>query len=385
MISSARSYLLPLFLLFINNPSFSSADDSTSSNSALKAYYNKGTIFEAPDFSLKINVLMQTRYVFSDNDLKDNNSSFSVKRARIITEGKLPESFSYKFESDFVGTKAADGTKAPHIRDVWISWQPNEQNFFRFGQMKTFISRQEEGSSSKLQFIDTSKTSDFFSYSREQGAAWRWQCPKHILETDLGLFNGNSDKEGINSTGLDTNHLVVGTIRFTPLEALDAGEEADVNYTENLALSFGVTGGYSEAQAVKNTVEGDHNQGTLNIDANLKYHGLSIHGEYFVRHTSDALALDSTTSGAYVQSGYFLIPKKLEVAARWGTIDCDSGNGGGDCTSADTLDEASGTVNYYFIKHNLKLQGGVTSIHKDMLDNTNSTDTQYGVQATTNF
>ena len=56
--------------------------------------------------------------------------------------------------------------------------------------------------------------------------------------------------------------------------------------------------------------------------------------------------------GFYLQAGYFVIPEKLELAARYSYVDPDNPN------SIDDNDqqEVTGGISYYLYGHNLKLQ-----------------------------
>jgi len=72
-----------------------------------------------------------------------------------------------------------------------------------------------------------------------------------------------------------------------------------------------------------------------------------------------ATADDNTShqQGAQVQLGYFLIPKKLELAARVGAV-WDIGPG------SEGVWEYAGGLNYYLQGHNCKLQLDVTKINE---------------------
>src|SRR5690606_4280856 len=53
-------------------------------------------------------------------------------------------------------------------------------------------------------------------------------------------------------------------------------------------------------------------------EAGLKWKGFSTTGEFFFRNTQPGDTLLQTTNdfGYYAQAGYFILPKRLEVAAR---------------------------------------------------------------------
>ncbi|MBM4133982.1 MAG: hypothetical protein FJ245_09465 [Nitrospira sp.] len=100
---------------------------------------------------------------------------------------------------------------------------------------------------------------------------------------------------------------------------------------------------------------------TWGLDTIFKYRGFSIQGEYYfkniTRHekglpcmqrvsagaacTTYAPSLMGNASGFYVQSGYYLIPRYLEFAARYSYWDPDSSVGG------DLIKQVDASVNYF--------------------------------------
>jgi phosphate-selective porin OprO and OprP len=93
-------------------------------------------------------------------------------------------------------------------------------------------------------------------------------------------------------------------------------------------------------------------------DLAFKWMGFSLQGEYLL---AQAEANSSKhllrAQGFYVQTGYMIIPHKLEAAFRYSYFDPDR-----DMIN-DHLIETVGAVSYYFDKHNLKLQGDIGNIH----------------------
>lgn len=70
---------------------------------------------------------------------------------------------------------------------------------------------------------------------------------------------------------------------------------------------------------------------TWALDANIKYRGWSLHSEFYYRNnTLRNLVIRNiprqlgNSTGWYVQSGYYLIPKRLEVAVRYAYWDPDT-------------------------------------------------------------
>jgi phosphate-selective porin OprO and OprP len=374
---------------------------TTSQGNQAKVYYNEGTRIDFPGegFTLKVRTMLQGRYTFNDEDEKfaqdesapaanwngvngtrTNTSSFDIVRARIVLEGTaLYEEFAYKVEGDFVGTSTenlyfqdlVDSRKEPNLKDAYITWQPCEGYGTQMGQFRTFISRQFRTNDAYLQFADRSIVSDYNYLGWQQGIAQHADLADGLVQVSAGVFNGLSDGEGNNRTGVDTNHTVMGTIRLNPTEKkIDPFVEGDVDYSEDLGVSLGAAYAYSEAHQtlgpVRNRAQ-DVSYNHVSSDLNLKYSGFSIHGEYFYQggELQHGNGFDYSSNGGYVQTGFFISPRELELAGRYSYLDCDGGAAPGFCSGKDFVSEASGTINYYFWKHSIKAQLGYSNIHED--------------------
>jgi hypothetical protein len=103
------------------------------------------------------------------------------------------------------------------------------------------------------------------------------------------------------------------------------------------------------------------------VDAAIKYRGLSFSGEYYFRwlddfrHIGGPLAIRSLfASGAYAQSSYFLIAKRMEIYGRFSFV--TGGQGGGD--------EWSGGLNWYVLaRRNWRMTFDVTRINHSPAEN----------------
>ncbi len=88
---------------------------------------------------------------------------------------------------------------------------------------------------------------------------------------------------------------------------------------------------------------------TWALDVNFKYRGWSLHSEFYYRNNTlreqvirDIPRQLGNSTGWYVQSGYYLIPKRLEIAARYSYWDPDTK------ASADLIKQIDAAVTYYF-------------------------------------
>lgn len=325
--------------------------------------------YPAEGVTANIATQLQERYTFTDNDedsgLK-NTSSFDTRRARIIVSGTaLHEEFSYVVQTDFVGQNE-DGTKSPELRNAYFKWNACDWAALKFGQFKTGISRQFNTSSAKLQFVDRSEVSEYMDLGYQQGLAGETTVLDGQVELSAAIFNGESDGEGRNRSGVDTNHTGIINVRWNALGKMDSFEEGDIEYSEDAAVTVGAAYAFSDGQNDVGAGLEDTSKDTLSVDANLKYQGISFNGEYFYQNQdADSYTDSADVNGFYAQAGYFLDPKTLEVAARYGLLDCDDGRGAGDCAGNDKLNEVSASINYYFWKHNLKAQFGYELLNED--------------------
>ena len=348
---------------------------AATANGGTRTYWNRGTKIEFPDsgFTVGINTFIQSRYTFTDNDDdsgKGNTSSFTVKRARLIVSGTaLNEEFSYKLEGDFVGGKGSDGATVSNLKDGYLEWRMCDWVSTRLGQFKTNLGRQHLSSDTALQFVDRSLVSDYFTLDRQNGGLVTSKLAGGEVVVTAGIFNGESDGEsGPNRSGVDTNHTGIISVRWNPVGKMNALEEGDIDWTEDLAVSLGASYGYLDS---KNSVAADlplegFSQDLVAVDANMKYRGWSVNAELFSNNISaDEVSADAEPLGFYVQAGFFVEPKTLEFAARYSYLDCDDGGAGGDCSGNDSLSEVSAGLNYFFWRHHLKAQANYVRTEED--------------------
>lgn len=331
-----------------------------SSGSGTKVYWNKGTRIEFPDngFAAQINTLIQTRYTFTDNESGPNKSSFEMTKARIIISGTaLNKEFSYKLNGDFVGT-TTDGTKSPDLRDAFIAWKPIDSGEIRLGQYKTLSSRQYNTEDDALQFPDRSVASDYFDSGRQDGLTGYWTTLDGALKVSAGMYNGSSDGEGINKPGVDTKQTGIFNVRWNALGQINPFVEGDLDNSQDLGLTVGSS--YAHASFNKDFGGGLGVDGgakdTIAVDAMAKYQGASLAAEYYYANTNtdNTPAAESSPSGFYVQAGYFFVPSKWELAARYSRVSCDKGAASGKCAGDDSLSGVDVSLNHYWWGNYLK-------------------------------
>ena len=121
-------------------------------------------------------------------------------------------------------------------------------------------------------------------------------------------------------------------------------------------------------------------------DFTLRWVGLSLSGEYFRAHVSNNLrnvAAETTAPfklppgsfnawGYYGQVGYFVIPRKFQVAVRYSGLtpnDEATAKRADGSTETPRQKEILGALSYYFAAHNLKLQTDFGPVSSDGVKN----------------
>ncbi len=343
---------------------------SSQSESPARIYWNKGTRIEFPEQHLThmVQTFIQTRYVYSRSNKEKAVSDFEVNKARLTFSGTaLSEEFSYYLHVDFLGGTAADKSRSASLKDAYISWLPVSFITTKIGQFKMPISRQYLTGDFATQFIERSIASDYFSTGREGGARAEIR-PTARTQLGVGISNGKSTHEGANLSGVDVYNSYFIDGHYTPFGTMNYAEEGDIDWSDSWALGLGGAFMFGESREelptspIRNSIE------ISNLDVSLKGHGVGIHGELYRTDTSvqgDPLVTDATPQGGYIQAGYFVQPKLLELSARYSAISCDGGAARGSCAGTKFQSQSSLGASYFLIRHSLKLQLNWDFLRKD--------------------
>jgi len=339
---------------------------SASASAPGTVHYAKGVRWEFSDKEVtgQLSTLIRTRYTFTDFDKDDsahpkNTSSFDVTHARLIASGTvLDKEFSYLLQGDFVGDSNADGKKTASLKDAYITYHACDWADLAIGQHKTGISRQFNVADQNLQFPDESVVSQYFNLGRQAGAWTGMKVPDMPLTFAAAIYNGNSDGEGINRSGVDTNHVGVLNARYNFGE-IDPYVESDINNSEDLGASIGAAVAFGQGHNDLTGTGTSESNDTFeaNVDTILKIQGWSFSGEYYYRSIDpDGDGDNVKPQGFYAQAAYMILPSEFELAARYGYIDCDNGSGSGICAGNKDVSSVDFSANYYFWGNELKAQ-----------------------------
>jgi len=346
-----------------------------------KLAYKKGFVFETQDknFSMKINGRIQFRYSYEDRDTNnkaqdEDDSSFRLRRARVKFSGKAYKHFKYKIELALASTGTVDGSKAIELYDFWASWNKNPAASIQFGQWKVPWNRQRVVSSQNLQMIDRASSQDEFTMDRQIGVMLHGKLLNKKFEYYTGVFNGNARNQ---STNGNNEMLYIARASWNPFGAYGKGigeVESDINFSEkpiahlSAAISYDSAGDREKFSST--TIDLDSPVGTgvtlkevdktsVVAEYGLKYRGFSTSAEAYWRRFDDIGSDNSGSVGSgtiidrgfFVQGGYFILPKKVELAGRYSLVDFD------DERDEDAVRETTLGVNWFINgTHDNKLQ-----------------------------
>lgn len=368
----------------------------------------KGFTFTSPDgrFQLSLCGRGQFQYMYVDKDNVNGPaqdlSVWKVRRFKASMGG-------YAFTRDLTYRVQVDLTRsgtAQMMEDAWINYRFAEEARLQAGQFKIPFARAAITSDGALQFVDRANAVDAFKPAYDVGAMVQGKAAGGKVGYNAGLFNGTGQSATrTTNSGAWAARAVFspfGEMPYSepdlaqtpaPLLALGAnyfantlkrnGNSTFLDTTTSNPPYAGTSGWLGKAAA--NTAIFDNTErvdvGTYGFDAAFKWRGLSVQGEYFGgRAEGKSNGRTAHARGYYAQAGYFLLPKHLEVAARYSCVDPNRNS------DRDLQVEAAGAVSYYFEGHNLKLQGDYTNIHVQRAVGQQATDDkQLRVQAQVAF
>ena len=333
--------------------------------------YKEGFYFKTLDnkFSAKINNRLQYKYQYTDRDIgtdgfpDEDESTFDFRRIRTEISGNAyDENIKYRFEWDSsTGVSLLDA----YVDFTHISWA----NIWA-GQGKVF-SRQVLTSSASLQMIDRADTIDEFRFQNDERKRGVAVHSDKILDGKFDYSIGVYNPQARTTDNNINTMLYLARTSYYPFGPYESYKESDLEYTETFKAHIG--GGIGFEQIGQNESDSDEDevdQTQLLAEFGFKYKGLSLAGEYHYRkrkvldplETADlGTAVSAKESlhdqGFFVQGGYFIIPKKLEIAGRYELIDYDSQNPSfGTSGLLDNICSYTAGLNYFLHGRDHKIQ-----------------------------
>lgn len=365
------------------------------SKPAVEYVEGRGVLFRTPDglFEGSLGFNLQVRFTHIDLDAAAGGvdaDEFRVRRFKLFLSGfALDPRLTWRFQAAF------ENPANRLLDDVWLNWKFSDAAQVQFGQWKTPFTRQELYNDGVLQFPERSIAVDSFKPSRDIGVMGLGSFGKGVLAYQAGVFGG----DGQNSLRT-TNHVMpMLRVVYNPLGDVGAGE-ADLQGHEQPALSFGANGFLNtlrkttatsfEALAVNYagpagwlgrsvglfTTGEDVKIKSWGFDSQFKWHGFSAQAEgFFGQAEGDTNGVKLTAYGWYGQAGYFILPGRLDLAARYAYVDFDRN------VSGDGLSAVTAATSYYFRRNSFKIVLDYTRTHRQRADGSPANDQAILVQA----
>jgi hypothetical protein len=343
--------------------------------------------------------------VITPRQLKENISEFDVRRVRLVFEGFAfnPETtYFVQFRNDTNGSTTQPTTtrSTTQVLDAYVDLKQLPLANLQVGQYRTFFGRQEYVSSAQLQFVDRGFVAEAFVPSaidrRDQGVTIHSDAKQYPVNYAFGVFNGvgiDMTRSGLSTPANGNELMYVGRVT-ADLLGKPGYPEGDLAYSLQPQLAVGASYGYNGGLQTNTTGSGSNTQvstaiaslgngrllnqgvvnlGTTGVDVIFKYKGLSLQGEGFIRNVDHRgqnvpgvvqQSYVGNATGYYVQGGYFVVPKTIEVVGRYGYMDPDTRR------TQDTLTSALGGINWYLNGHENKFQldFGVLTTHLSAAD-----------------
>jgi phosphate-selective porin OprO/OprP len=369
--------------------------------------YDHGFYIKSSDeaFLLNIQGLLQVRYIGTErqNDNprrqgrnpQDDINGFEISRLFLTFAGRIhTEKLTYQI------TVAGDTNRGYEIGlgNEWTTYYAfvNYEVIPEFqvmaGLMDVPQGRQMMTWDSHLQFIDRSMVEEAFALYQSVGAMLHGTLAKRLTYM-AGVFNGFYDSwDSPSRDELDTNFAYAARL-IGHILGNGINDETDLAYSKDPLMDIAASFYYNDDNGDRHGpplfynvpehirsgrgIGGFANPNNLNfgdsgteyygfgVDWAFRYRGFSVTAEWYLRTVEsdssyspwELLSLRDGPShfqGGYIQAGYFIIPKRVEVAARMGGI--------WDNASDNTWEYSFG-VNYYpWGSHNFKIQADFTHI-----------------------
>ncbi len=303
---------------------------------SIAASYSKGVLLKTADdtFELRLNLRSQMRFETTRPTEDDSQfaSRFLIPRARLTVDGAV-WSVRYKLEAAF-----GDNGSFGFLKDLWIDKKLDGPVWLRAGLWRRPFNRQEIVSDFASELNERANTATFVGGGRDLGVGFHNDFEKSPdgIEWAVGVFNGFSgggDRPVISTAC--TENTMTSAISCTTPAPTNLPSDFGPAVVARVGWNTGGIKGYSEGDLEggparfaiglnykidlanlakgKEASLGDNVSHGLGADAMIKVTGFSLQLGAFVMKLKSADA----KLGYLVQPGYFVVPKRAQVAARF--------------------------------------------------------------------
>ena len=333
--------------LLIKNKTITQQEaDSIRAEAAIKQQdqdANKKTFFATSVRPIQLTGYSQVRYQFIQQTGKTDG--FDIRRARLDLQGNISPYFAYKLLTDFAGS--------PKILEAYAEIKLKDYLNITVGEAKIPFSFQNLMSDSKLEISDRSqvvealvaRSADVVGNQNGRdvgvqigGYLWKYSN-RYLFDYKIGLFNGS----GINVADNNNNKDIAGRLVAHPLNELSLG-----------GSFYSGTGFYGTPTAT------NHVRNRTGIELNYENQRFLVRSE-FISGKDGAV----NRNGWYAETGYFIIPSKLQLLARFDNYDPNTA-----VSKNATTDYLLGAT--YHFNNWSKIQAAFTVIKKEVGSKTNN-------------
>ncbi len=309
------------------------------------------TTIKSKNAELNISNRVQVRFTSEDLDTTSSTAgperdSFRLRRMKMKFDGwAYTKDLTYEFQANFADS-------ANILEDANVNYdftKGKKAAMIKIGQYKVPFGRQELTSSGSQQFVDRSTVSNTFARGRDIGLQL-WGTPNGgVIDWRIGVFNGNGRTVSRN----DNDDLQLNArLAWQPFGDVKYSE-SDFDSTDKFLLA--IAGQYEantrEVAASGTALAHQNEQEITGFDISAKYKGFSLFAEQFLRENDRNIGFsDFDDEGIVIQAGYFVVPKKFEIALRTAEFDSNSDR------DDDERTENGVALNWFWNKHNHKLQ-----------------------------
>ena len=320
----------------------------------IEAGYDDGFFIKSKDkpFSMVFNGFGQFLYSLNDPLGGSVNHGFDVALARLAISGNIFDPKLMYF-MQLQGSTLGNNNNITML-DWWLKYTFAPEFGMQTGRFVLPYSRQFYTHPGNLLFADLSEADYAFNLPRSIGGHVSGKLGP--VSYHGAVLNSIRALDAPGQQNFGSQIGVLGRLEFDILKPYGYYETSPRRVSEP-QLSVGIAAAYNPidgGSGFQNLVAGD-TTANVTLDLGFRTGGFTFQGAGYYRHDNFTTAglKEGNDWGYYGQAGYYLIPQKLEVAARISGLDFDKLNVSG--VARKTIAYTAG-FNYYIHSHNLKFQ-----------------------------
>jgi phosphate-selective porin OprO and OprP len=313
----------------------------------------------------------------------DSKPSFRIRRAKMKMEGwfYLPR-LEYEIQLNWPDVNNTPPGQFLEDVDIDLDLSKNNAKKFRlrFGQFKAPFGRQQITSSGAQQFVDRAIQDARFNDARETGFAVWGTLGGNRVDWRVMASNGNGRTQVTNDNDkfLYTARVMwqaIGNVRMNQWASGSLLTEGDLGDSAAGPL-LAVAGQYSNNNRFNVSTAVDLKNETWDADYTFKHKGFATVGEFAWRTSTPETGPDFKSKGVLVQASYAWKAPGIagasfwEVAGRYAWIDPS------DLAGGNNQREIGAAFNYYYNRHNLKMQADWRWIKDEAANSGQGTENQ---------